>query len=312
MSALIRPIRRYNRCVLQLWLAAAFCWTAGAEGVDLQLERLHNTDPEVRLQALRELQTSLDPRIPDVLLPLLFDEGDSIRRLAARAIGSRWWQIPQEQVPVYVRRLSRKIEPGDEGEQNMVRRALGLLRRDYSSNMFAPSADGRWVIYERRGFPCLIDTTSGTEELLGWSYKSAAQVVTGNYFGADRSGWLISSWGNEPLTSAAYWHPKEPLVALLMLVNRKTSSLWIWRHGAALRELEIDDILNALKLREADMHFAGGFFISVEGWRDEELRFEVQCARRDGEQFVEQLASMAWDSAAEKLRLITRKEGERY
>ena len=49
------------------------------------LAKLKNPDPEVRIEALRELQTSLDPRIPTAMLPLLADEGNSIRRWAALA-----------------------------------------------------------------------------------------------------------------------------------------------------------------------------------------------------------------------------------
>jgi HEAT repeat protein len=63
---------------------------AGADPTDALLAQLKNPEPETRIAALRELQTSLDPRIPDAMLPLLSDEGNSIRRLAARAIGSRW------------------------------------------------------------------------------------------------------------------------------------------------------------------------------------------------------------------------------
>ena len=62
---------------------------------DGQLAALQDPDMEVRIAALRQLQTSLDPRIPEALLPRLGDEGNSIRRLAARGVGSRWHQVPQ-------------------------------------------------------------------------------------------------------------------------------------------------------------------------------------------------------------------------
>jgi HEAT repeat protein len=294
--------------VLPLLLVSAFPVLIGAQPIDSALQQLGSPEAEVRVAALRELQTSLDPRIPDAMLPLLSDEGTSIRRLAARAIGSRWWQIPEERVPAFVETLKR----GSEDEQNMVRRAVGLVRRDYKGNMFAQSADQRWVIYERRGLPCLIDTTNGTEELLGWSYKPSAHSLTGNQFIADRPGWLISAWGDGPLTDAAYWHPKDAVVALLMLVNRKTSSVWIWRHKTPLRELEMTKILKALDYRESDMHFGGGFFMSIKGWRGDELRFDVRCSRRESEAFVDHTALMAWDSAGDTLRIISRQDGERY
>src|SRR5438552_7411540 len=104
-------------------LAPAVAYAASqsdAEPQDAFLTQLKSPEPDVRIAALRELQTSLDPRIPDAMLPLLADEGNSIRRLAARAIGSRWWQIPKK------------------------------------SDMFAASSNGRWIVYERRALPCLI------------------------------------------------------------------------------------------------------------------------------------------------------------
>src|SRR5439155_14491518 len=114
-----------------------------------------------------------------------------------RAIGSRWWQIPKERVVDFVEALKRdedseyvnalKRDEDDEWvtEMNMVSRALGLLNRDYKDHMFARSANKRWVIYERRGLPCLIDTHTETEELLGWSPNDKA--------------WLNPAWANSAL-----------------------------------------------------------------------------------------------------------------
>jgi len=85
-------------------------------------------------------------------------------------IGSRWWQIPKEKAESYVNALEHNLrsEVDFEDEKNMAERAIGLLTRRYDSKMFSRSQNGRWVIYERRGFPCLIDTTTYTEELAGW------------------------------------------------------------------------------------------------------------------------------------------------
>jgi hypothetical protein len=134
---------------------------------EADLVKLKNSSADVRLEALRDLQTSLDLRIPDAMLPLLSDEGNSIRRLAARAIGSRWWQIAKERMPEFVTALHRNDKTEFEDEKNMIDRAVGLLTREYSGDMFARSANKRWVIYERRGLPCLIDTQTEPEELLG-------------------------------------------------------------------------------------------------------------------------------------------------
>jgi hypothetical protein len=179
----------------------AFCISGSSTNpADVYLPQLKDKDADVRIAALRELLTSLDSRIPQAMLPLLSDEGNSIRRLAARAIGSRWWQIPKEKSDSYVTALQSnlKSEVDFEDEKNMAERAIGLLTRRYDSKMFSHSPNGRWIIYERRGFPCLIDTTTFTEELLGWSpaYNRESEMPP----------WLFG--GNSPIGEEdARWHP---------------------------------------------------------------------------------------------------------
>ncbi len=157
--------------LLAVWFGppqSAFSLETGQtdSSVDADLAGLKSPDPQVRIDALRSLQTSLDPRIPDAMLPLLADEGESIRRLAARAVGSRWWQIPQKRNPRFLDALValQKAEDKDSyGVKNMTERALGLLRRDYRSKMFARSKNKRWVIYERQLEGVLARPESGGE-----------------------------------------------------------------------------------------------------------------------------------------------------
>ena len=165
------PAKRV-RATMIVSLIACVAPQCDADPDDGLFAQLKNPEADVRIAALRELQTSLDPRIPDAMSSLLADEGNSIRRLAARAIGSRWWQIPKEKVPQFVATLRRNENSEFEDERNMVARAIGLLTRDYASKMFACSANKRWVIYERHGLPCLIDTKTDTEELCGSSKQA--------------------------------------------------------------------------------------------------------------------------------------------
>lgn len=66
--------------------------TAGEETeTDRWLKDLASDDLMTRYAAMDKLQTSLDPRLPDACLAVLEKDGSSIRRRAARAIGSRWW-----------------------------------------------------------------------------------------------------------------------------------------------------------------------------------------------------------------------------
>ena len=280
--------------IVLLSAPAARC--AGASDASADLAGLKNPDPEVRVEALRALQTSLDPRIPEAVLPLLADEGNSIRRLAARAVGSRWWQIPKERVPAFVAALKRNESSEFDDEKNLVQRGVGLLTRSYGGKMLPTSSDGRWVIYERLGLPCLIDTKTGTEELLGWGPE-------------DSAGWLVSSWGNGETAGAVLWHDKNDIAALSIIVNRHESAVWIWRHQTGLRKIQENEILKALGRREDEISV--GFYTDIKEWRGDELRFEVSFSTRKGDDYSDHTAALGWDALKNKLRVISRGAGEK-
>ncbi len=218
----------------------AFCISGSSTNpADVYLPQLKHKDPEVRIAALRELLLSLDSRIPDAMLPLLSDEGNSIRRLAARAIGSRWWQIPKEKSDSYVNALQHNLRPeiDYEDETHMAERGIGLLTKKYDSKMFSHSPNGRWVIYERRSFPCLIDTTTSTEELIGWSsaYNRDSEMPP----------WWFS--GNSPIgQDGALWHPTKEAVAVSVSVSRRATSVWIWEHKHGVQKLNRPELIKLL------------------------------------------------------------------
>jgi len=146
----MRTKRIFSRCCATAGITLIAFGITGSAGdnVATALGQLKNTDPDVRIEAVRDLLTSLDSRIPETMLSLLTDQGDSIRRLAARAIGSRWWQIPKDKTADYTKALAQnqKTEEDFEMEKNMADRAIGLLTRRYDSKMFSKSPNGRWVI----------------------------------------------------------------------------------------------------------------------------------------------------------------------
>lgn len=288
-----RPLRTCLSIVLLIVSAGTGPRAFAANGsIDAQLAKLKNADADVRIEALREVQTSLDPRLPDVMLKLLADEGNSIRRLAARGVGSRWWQIPKERVPDFVKALKRNEKSEYEDEVNMIHRALTLLHRDYTGNMIARSPNKRWVIYERRGLPCLIDTRTGTEELLGWKEGDAAS--------------LDAAWGNGTLETSVRWHAAGDTAALSILLGRKASCVWIWRHQAGVRKLEMPEIVKALGIREKDVFLGGGFFTEVKEWKGDELRFEVTFSTARKEEMIEHTATLGWNAAKKTLRVISK------
>jgi len=69
------------------------------------MDDLHCSNIGVRRSAIDAIQTIDDQRIPAACLPRLTDEGDSIRRQAARAIGSRFYQISNKDRGRYIQAL---------------------------------------------------------------------------------------------------------------------------------------------------------------------------------------------------------------
>lgn len=268
---------------------------------DARLEKLKDSDKEVRIAALRELQTSLDPRIPEALLPLLSDEGNSIRRLAARGVGSRWHQIPEDRVPAFAAAL--KPLAADEEDHwdvaNMARRARGLLTRNYKNDMFVPSPDGLWVIYERYGLPCLIDTERKNEELLGWGEE-------------DSGGWFAPAWSNSEVSSAGHWEKDSRAVAIDVITSRRSSTFWFWTpKGSSLTKVHSDEVFTALEVDPDTILYPAGFFTSALGWKDDEFQFQaffsLEPATPEGD-YEEREAVVGWNLDTGKLRAIP--EGE--
>lgn len=277
------------------FVAAATANVAAAADTDANFRQLQASDPDTRIEALRELQTSIDPRLPDALLTLLRDEGNSIRRLAARGIGSRWWQIPKNDTAKFVTAVKTNAASSEEDEKNMALRAIALLTRRYDSEMTLRSASGRWVLYERHNLPCLIDTTTETEELLGWSPDE------------ERRAWVASSWGNGPLKPSVFWHGSRELVAIEMLLNRKESNVWTWQHGKGVRKITTARMAKAAGVRDAQIYAPGGIFIEIKQWAGDQLRFDFTYSTRRGDDFIDHTAQLAWNSRDDTLQILSQK-----
>lgn len=283
------------RCLILLLipLLCLGCSKSTGPGADVTqlLGQLKNPDAEVRLGAIRELQTSLDPRVPEACLPLLDLEGNSVRRLAARAIGSRWQAIPKDRIPAYTAALKAQLGSEHEGLVNMARRGIALLNRDYTNTMVSPSANKRWVIYERYGLPCLIDTRDESEEILG--------------YGSNVS--FSPAWGNTEVAPAAIWHPSEERVALGILENRKLSSVWIWVHGKGLHPITEEEVVKCLGRKMEDIVGAMGFYTEITGWKGDVLEFSLSYSVLKGEEPIDYEAVLQWDTSTDTLKLLSNK-----
>tara|TARA_R110000850_G_scaffold135382_6_gene256590 strand:+ start:1970 stop:2875 length:906 start_codon:yes stop_codon:yes gene_type:complete len=236
--------------------------TAHADPVNDHLfAQLQDADMDLRIAALRDLQTSLDPRLPEALLLLLRDEGNSIRRLAARGIGSRYWQISDDRIPTFVEALKTNSNTDFEDEGRMVSRAIALLSREYKSTELSRSANGRWVLYERYNRPCLIDTNTNSEELLGWSEDA-------------RVGFYCSQLLKE-VDGYTPWHPTKEITAMEIGLDRRMTTMWAWIHGKGLRKLDHSKVFKALGINEDHVSGPGGFYVEHTGWADDQIR--IQC-----------------------------------
>lgn len=262
-------------------------------GADKFLKQLQSSDMEVRREAMGALQTSLDPRIPDACLPLLQQEGETTKRLAARAIGSRWHQIPKERVSAFTAALKPLLKAAeeDEGLANMAKRGIALLTGDYGDPMLSRSKSKRWVIYERYGLPCLIDTETKTEELLGFPSGSK----------------MSCAWGNSELAPTVKWHPKKDLVAMDILEGRKFSTIWFWAHGKGMQELTFPKIVKALGQKEDNIAGAAGFYTEMVGWSGDSFDFNLTYAVVKGDEYVDREAQLKWNSATDKVTVVSDK-----
>jgi hypothetical protein len=257
--------------------------------IDQTLRNLQSQDIDTRQAAMVDIQYSLDPRIPDACLPVLQQEGDSIRRLAARAIGSRWHQIPKDRIPTFVKALQPQLKSEHEGLVNMARRGIALLEHDYKSPMVSRSRSKRWVIYERFGLPCLIDTKTQTEELLG--------------FGSQAS--LSCAWGNSELQPAVFWHPKQDLVALDIILNRKSSTVWIWSHGKGLEQIDPLNLTSLLGHKKDTVVGSFGLFTTITGWTGNALDFTLSFATQAGDDIAEHEAHFRYNADTGKISVVT-------
>jgi hypothetical protein len=297
-SSIVRPIPRDRLALISaavstvllisLTLVARGAPEEDQAAVTEQLKQLGNGDPDVQLDALRELTTSLDPRIPDACLPLLKSGGDSVRRIAARAIGSRWQQIPAERVPIFVKALKKNLDSDKPGEANTCRRGIGLLERTYANSMFSRSSDKRWVIYERFKKPCLIDTRNQTEEILG-------PDVEGDFFPA---------YSNREVLPYCIWHPKEEMAAMTIQIFRWPREIWIWKHATGLRPMHVAELVPLLKPAKGEVLPGAAFEINPVGWNGLVLEFTANYATADEEQFTDHTATLNWDSTTDQVRLI--------
>jgi hypothetical protein len=226
-------------------LVFGFVAMVALQGWGNAVDDLRSANLEVRRDAIDRVQTMSDPRIPEACLPLLEDAGLSIRRQAARAIGSRADQIPAKRRPIFVAALRKCAQQSDESTALVIQRSIGLLTRDYRSPAFSVSPNGRWVLYEQRRRPMILDTRERQHQLLAprsrepW-FESDKVVKRGELISGGKKTKLLKLmvtnesatelFANGPEKKTAHWHPKSRGLAFtLRLQARFYVPICLWR-----------------------------------------------------------------------------------
>jgi hypothetical protein len=159
--------------------------------------------------------------------------------------------------------------------------------------MVARSKNKRWVVYERRGLPCLIDTQTDTEELVGWPRDPSR-----------RDPWSIEEFlpamGHQPLGESVSWHPTKEAVGFLILQSRRATTVWIWEHRFGLRELQRPELIKLLHPKGV-IEEPNPITAEVKEWKGDELHVSVGWGRY-GE---EQGAVVAWNLSKHSWRVIS-------
>ena len=203
-------------------------------GVDW-FEALRSPDIGSRHLAINAIQTLDNPFLAEACLPLLQDPGDSIRRQAARAIGSRFDQIPKEKIGEYVAALRTCEAGGPEDVTLLCQRAIGLLTRKYKGAPFSVSPDGKWVLYERRRLAVIADAEKDIHHLL--HPVEIATDPAGDPQFSSRA--LKLSLTNEPASDLfePHWHPNRAALAFTPRI------MWRFYHAVCIWSAERNEVI---------------------------------------------------------------------
>ncbi len=187
-----------------------------------QIAKLASPDIAVRRAAVEAIQTLDDPAIPAACFPLLKDEGNSIRRQAARAIGSRFADVPADQRKAYLVALKECAALGPEANTLICQRAIGLLTENFSFPAFSVGPRKKWVLYERRKLPVITLVKGGNHELLSPVWPGENELLK----------LAVTNESAEELFSP-HWHSSGTAVAFTMVLQRRFfHPIFIWSAGA--------------------------------------------------------------------------------
>ncbi len=87
-------------------------------------------------------------------------------------------------------------------------------------------------------------------------------------------------------------------------IFRRPREIWIWRHGAGLRPIHEQEVIDLLKPAQGEIVPGAGIYMEVEGWKGGTLEFKVDYSSRIDEVITDHAARVRWDSATDKLQFF--------
>jgi hypothetical protein len=180
--------------------------------------------------------------------------------------------------------LQPNLRSPHEDEREMAERAIGLIsrKRTASAPVFSRSPSKRWLVYERRSLPCIIDTENDTEELVGWEQS---QFMERPNFG--------------PMDTL--WHPHGDMAAFQLGIGKRDTAVWIWRPGKQVVLLDTEAFLPLLGGEIAP--WAGTDCKSI-SWKGRDLLVDYTYEIPKGEDAEVWTARAQWNPETAQLRIL--------
>jgi hypothetical protein len=132
----------------------------------------------------------------------------------------------------------------------------------------------------------LIDTTTSTEELIGWSpaYNKESEMPP----------WLFG--GNSPIDkNEAAWHSEKEAVALSVGISRRATTVWIWEHQHGVEKLDRSKLIKLLHPK-GKTDEPNPLTTEIKGWNGDELL----------------VSEVAWSVSQHKWRAISTKYQRKF
>jgi hypothetical protein len=266
---------------------------AASARIEKALVELTSTNMQVRRDAMDVIAYSDDPRIAYACLPLLHkNEGSTTRSLAARAIGSRFESVKPEDVRRFVDALNECLKEGESSRNRFdlltrnCQRAIGLLTQNYDyPEVFSRSPDGRWIVYERRSYPVLIDTTTSKHQILPNPAGDFWHIIT-----PDR----------------CHWTEDSSIVAIELSRDRHTTQLCFWRvTDGDTWVLDPDEVHQRFKLWELipNSSFSRSTTLEFVRWEKDRTIIKVITDRLDSNESTEK--SLTFTPSTKDLRFTS-------